>query len=64
MITFDSRISLKKDTKTNWEQNNPVLLDGEIIIVQEDSNLKLKIGNGYSTYSQLPFIIDNNWGNF
>ena len=33
MITFDSRISLKKDTKTNWEQNNPVLLDGEIIIV-------------------------------
>ena len=39
MVTFNSRISNKKDTSENWEANNPILLNGELIIVIEDSGL-------------------------
>lgn len=53
---FESRIKNKKDTESNWESNNPVILDGEIIIVITNTGeKKLKIGNGRSTYNQLPF---------
>ena len=34
MTEFNSRIKLKTDTEENWSLNNPVLLDGEIIIVK------------------------------
>lgn len=70
MVTFNTRISLKKDTSSNWTQNNPVLLDGEMIIVTTNAgDVRMKIGDGTSTYSQLPFtdekIIDSmTWGTF
>ena len=49
------KIKHRRDTEQNWAENNPVLLDGELIIVDSSSGLKLKIGNGISSYSQLPF---------
>ena len=70
MVTFNTRISLKKDTSSNWTQNNPVLLDGEIIIVTTNAgDVRMKIGDGTSTYTELPFtdekIIDSmTWGTF
>lgn len=70
MVTFNTRISLKKDTSSNWTQNNPVLLDGEMIIVTTNAgDVRMKIGDGTSTYSQLPFtdekILDSmTWGTF
>ena len=70
MVTFNTRISLKKDTSSNWTQNNPVLLDGEMIIVTTNAgNVRMKIGDGTSTYTELPFtdekIIDSmTWGTF
>lgn len=53
---FSTRIQMKRDTSSNWTSNNPVLLDGEIIIVDTaDGDTRIKIGNGASTYTQLPF---------
>ena len=53
---FDARIQWKRDTSANWTAQNPVLLNGEIIIVDTDSgDTRFKIGDGTKTYTQLPF---------
>ena len=54
--TFSTRIKSKRDTSANWESANPVLLNGEKIIVDTAAGeVREKIGNGVKTYSQLPF---------
>lgn len=51
-----TRIKWRRDTSANWTSNNPVLLDGEIIIVNTDAGeTRFKIGDGIKTYTQLPF---------
>lgn len=50
------RIQSKRSTSTEWETSNPILLDGEIIIVKVGNETRLKIGDGTHTYKQLPFI--------
>lgn len=53
---IDARIKNKRDTAANWEKNNPVLLNGEKIIVDTNAGeVREKIGDGIKTYSQLPF---------
>ena len=53
---LNSRIRWKKDTSSNWTSNNPVLLDGEIAIVVTNANeTRFKVGDGTSTYTELPF---------
>ena len=34
---FNIRVKNKRDTEANWKKKNPVLLDGEIIIVTTTS---------------------------
>lgn len=42
---------------TNWENSNPIILDGEIIIVEAlNGELRFKIGNGADHYIDLPFM--------
>lgn len=54
--TFNARVQMKRDTSANWTSNNPVLLYGEIIIVDTDvGEVRFKVGNGTSTYTQLPY---------
>ena len=54
--TLNTRVQWKRDTSANWTTNNPVLLDGEIIIVDTNAGeTRFKVGNGTSTYTQLPF---------
>lgn len=56
---FSTRIKLKRDTQSNWETANPVLLSGEIISVVIDSTeTRLKVGDGVTQYLNLPFIAD------
>ena len=56
MSNFNARIKLKRDTAVNWTVNNPVLLNGEIILIDTDSGeLRAKVGDGTKTYTQLPF---------
>lgn len=53
---FDARIKFKRDTSSNWTSNNPILLNGEIILVDTDSGeLRAKVGDGVKSYTQLPF---------
>lgn len=53
---LNTRVKWKRDTSANWTANNPVLLDGEIIIVDTNAGeTRFKVGNGTSTYTQLPF---------
>lgn len=54
--TLNTRIKQKRDTSANWELKNPVLLNGEIIIVDTASGeMRTKTGDGEKTYTQLPF---------
>lgn len=53
---FDVRIKHKRDTSSNWTKNNPIILNGEIILVDtSEGELRAKIGDGIKTYVQLPF---------
>ena len=50
------RIKHKRDTSSNWTAKNPILLNGEIILVDTaEGDLRAKIGDGKKTYTQLPF---------
>ena len=68
--TFNTRIQLKIDEENNWIAQDPVLLDGEMIIVITNAgDVRMKIGDGTSTYTELPFtdekIINSiTWGTF
>lgn len=56
MAEFNARIRQKRDTSANWTTRDPVLLDGEIIIVDTASgSVRKKVGDGKKKYSQLPF---------
>ena len=48
------RIKLRRDTSTNWQSVNPVLDEGEPGF--ELDNFRLKIGNGTSTWNNLPYL--------
>jgi hypothetical protein len=48
------RIQLRRDTAANWSSVNPILRDGEMGI--ESDTLKVKVGNGTSTWSLRPYL--------
>lgn len=59
---ISARINLRKDVLVNWQEKNPVLGSGEIAIVEgENGLLTLKIGNGLSSFNQLPFLYQQNF---
>lgn len=56
-MNVKSRIKNKRDLVANWEENNPILLDGELIIVEAlNGELRFKIGDGVTNYIDLPFM--------
>ena len=45
--TYNARVQNKRDTSANWTKNDPVLLDGEIIIVDTSAGeVRYKVGDG------------------
>ena len=57
MSQIDARIRQKRDTAANWTNNNPVLLNGELIVVETSTGaIRLKVGDGVKTFNQLPFL--------
>lgn len=53
----NTRIKLKKDSASNWQQGDPILLNGElIIVVTAAGETRFKVGDGTSKFSQLPFV--------
>lgn len=62
---FKARLVNKIDTYANWTSNNPVLLKGEIAIVdvpastdvvQQEPAVLMKIGDGTKKFGELPWI--------
>lgn len=62
---LNTRIKQKYDALENWESNNPVLLKGEIALVEVSSNNNLvhnaptvlmKVGDGESTFTELEWV--------
>lgn len=52
-----TRIKNKRDTNLNWTNANPILLDGELIIIDhETEGLKIKIGDGINSYDKLNYF--------
>lgn len=45
----------RRDTEEEWEKKNPVLKQVEICVVYTKKGAKYKLGNGESTYKELPF---------
>ena len=53
-----AKIVLRNDTITNWEDSTLILTKGEPAIgFDEEGAAKLKIGDGESTWNQLPYVI-------
>lgn len=52
--TLQAKLKVRSDTATNWQSNNPVLLQGEPAF-ETDTN-KLKFGDGTSAYNDLPYV--------
>lgn len=54
--TLKTRIKQRRDTVANWTKNNPVLLKGEIAIVEDtDGAIRFKVGDGSKTFSELAY---------
>jgi hypothetical protein len=53
---LSTRIQHRRDTSANWTTVDPVILKGELILVDTaEGELRSKIGDGTKTYTQLPF---------
>lgn len=51
-----SRVSQRSNTQQGWIDQNPILAAGEIGI--ESDTTQIKIGNGISSWSALPYWMD------
>lgn len=55
---FNARIKHKRDLEENWATNNPVLLNGEIAIIDKSDNMiGIKIGDSTQLFSDLPLYV-------
>ena len=55
--TINTRIKLKRDTESNWDLQNPTILNGELVLVDStDGRLRAKIGDGTKQYESLEFV--------
>lgn len=62
--TIQAIVKNRTDTAANWTQKNPVLAEGEIIVVQTSAGeTRLKIGDGVKTFTQLPYTDEQIYNN-
>ena len=56
-IYLKAHFGFRSDTLENWETVNPVLEKGELSIVSDGKNGQfMKIGNGETLWSELPYV--------
>lgn len=55
MNQFNTRIKMKKDSEENWNQNNPILLNGEIVLVEKQQGIELKVGDGEKQFNEVSY---------
>ena len=57
MRSLNTIITLKRDTLENWILYDPVLREGELVVVWINSNeVKLKVGDGERRFLDLPYV--------
>ena len=58
MTLQNIKISLRSDSLENWISSDPVLKNGELVMVNDISAglVRFKIGNGVSAFMQLPYV--------
>lgn len=62
--TIQATVKNRTDTAANWTQKNPMLAEGEIIVVQTSAGeTRLKIGDGVKTFTQLPYTDEQIYNN-
>ena len=62
--TIQATVKNRTDTAANWTQKNPVLAEGDIIVVQTSAGeTRLKIGDGVKTFTQLPYTDEQIYNN-
>lgn len=59
MLNNYVRIHNKVYSDIEWTEFNPVLLDGEIIYVIIDNEVRMKMGDGETPYIELSFVDEN-----
>ena len=52
--TYD-KVVIRNGTELQWIESNPVLLEGEVGITMDTTPKKFKVGNGASTWNELPY---------
>ena len=58
--TLLAQIKQRSDTAANWTAKNPIISDGELIIVTTNAGEKrFKVGDGEKTFIQLPYADEN-----
>ena len=58
--TLLAQIKQRSDTAANWTAKNPIISDGELIIVTTNAGEKrFKVGDGEKTFTQLPYADEN-----
>ena len=56
-MTYNQRLLQRRDTLVNWINNNPVLLDGELGLIDINGNYtQMVIGDGKRSFNNLPKI--------
>lgn len=56
-MEIETKIQNRRDSEQNWKRENPKLLYGELAIVDSIDSTYLKIGNGFSTFNDLPSLL-------
>lgn len=51
-----AKIINRRDSEQNWIKENPILLSGELGIVDSINSTDFKIGNGHSKFNELPTV--------
>lgn len=58
--TLLAQIKQRSDTAANWTTKDPVISDGELIVVTTNAGEKrFKVGDGEKTFTQLPYADEN-----
>ena len=57
MVQLQTKLLQRKDTLTNWINNNPILLDGELGFISINGEYtQMVIGDGKRSFNNLPKI--------
>ena len=56
-MVYTQRLLQRRDSLTNWINNNPILLDGELGLIDVNGNYtQMIIGDGKRSFNNLPKI--------